>query len=121
MEAAICAPGFTSYSARALRIARTRSMIRPISLSAASSRGVDLGQDATIRPAGQSLASFASFRYPQVSSVTKGMNGCSSRSDSSSTLMSVARVSAFAVTFPRYSAILLISRYQSQNSLQKKS
>ncbi len=54
----------------------------------------------------------------QISSVMYGMNGCSSFRSWSRTKTSTARVEALASSSVPYSAPLLSSMYQSQNSPQ---
>ena len=119
--AAICWPGFTSYSARALRMARTMSMIRPMSASAASSRPGS-GHGATISAG-------------RPSALARGLLQVAPRllgHERDEGMQQAQRVvehldqrrpgpAPCACASPRYMAILLISRYQSQNSLQKNS
>ena len=99
-SAAMRLAGRTSYSARALRMARTRFTIRLICASAsASATPAASGQRATISASGWypspapcslllvpcSLLPAPFTRFCQISSVTKGMKGCSRRSVRSST------------------------------------
>ena len=72
-------PAGMLYSARALRMPRTTSIKDCISASSASSVHPSCGQDAAIS-AGPSWGSAC-----QSVSVTKGIKGCSSRSERSST------------------------------------
>ena len=109
--------GSTFASARAFRIAWTRSITAPTSASASASRLPAAGQSATMRRSGSSAACGSE---PQIASVTKGITGWSRRRYESSASTSVHHVASRSRAPSEASErrTLAISSAQSQYSFQ---